>query len=74
MLAKKDISPKFAKADCILVQCGGVLHSSLDASKANLGSRYAAFTNDHSTIDSSIDKGRTGTQSIENTRLRREQG
>ena len=68
MLAKKDISPKFAKAGCILVQCGSALHSSLDASKANLGSRYMAFTNDHSTIDSSIAKKRTGAQSIENTR------
>ena len=68
MLAKKDVSPKFAKADCILVQCGSALHSSLDANKANLGSRYAAFTNDHSTIDSSIATGRTGAQSIENRR------
>ena len=74
MLAKKDVSPQFAKTDCILVQCGGVLHSSLDASKVNFGSRYAAITNEHCTIDSSIAKGTTGTQSIENTRLRREQG
>jgi hypothetical protein len=68
MLAKKDVSPRFAKPDCILAQCGSALHSSLDASKANRGSRYVAFTNDHSTIDSSIAKGKTGAQSIENTR------
>jgi hypothetical protein len=73
MLAKKDVSPQFAKTDCISVHCGGVLHSSLDASKVNLGSRYASSTNEYCAIDASIAKGTTDTQPIENTRLGRDQ-